>query len=100
MRDERIEDNGLQTTDNGGVPTVSPREMLFISKLSILVIQEINNLFCSISFGGERILRLSESKEKVFSLPNVSKMPTGNGTQRKAADGPAQLKINCVSLKE
>jgi len=42
--------------------------------------------FCSISFGGERILRLSESKENVFSLPNVSKMPKGNGTQRKAAN--------------
>ena len=32
--------------------------------------------FCSISFGGER-----------------------NGTQRKAADVPAWLKINCVPLK-
>ncbi|MBP5724112.1 MAG: hypothetical protein J6X18_11150, partial [Bacteroidales bacterium] len=42
---------------------------------------------------------LSESKENVFSLPNVSKMPKGNGTQRKAADGPARLKINCVPLK-
>ena len=61
--------------------------------------QELQNLFCSISFVGERILRLSESKEKVFSLPNVSKMPKGNGTQRKAADGPARLKINCVPLK-
>ena len=57
------------------------------------------NQFCSISFGGERILRISESKENVFSLPNVSKMPKGNGTQRKAADVPAWLKINCVPLK-
>ena len=57
---------------------------------------DIAYLFCSISFGGERILRLSESKENVFSLPNVSKMPKGNGTQRKAADGPARLKINVV----
>ncbi|MBR3980491.1 MAG: hypothetical protein IKJ98_04960 [Bacteroidales bacterium] len=34
---------------------------------------DIAYLFCSISFGGER-----------------------NGTQRKAADGPARLKINVV----
>ncbi|MBP5722241.1 MAG: hypothetical protein J6X18_01465 [Bacteroidales bacterium] len=26
-------------------------------------------------------------------------MPKGNGTQRKAADVPAWLKINCVPLK-
>ena len=79
-RETKVERRKLRVErrkDNGGVPTVSPREMLFISKLSILVLQEINNLFCSISFGGER-----------------------NGTQRKAADGPAQLKINCVPLKE
>jgi len=38
-------------------------------------------------------LRLSESKENVFSLPNVSKMPKRNGTQRKATDVPAWLKI-------
>ena len=50
----------------------------------------------SVSFAAERILRVSESKENEFSLPNVSKMPKGNGTQRKAADGPARLKINVV----
>ncbi|MBR4349274.1 MAG: hypothetical protein IKP99_00960, partial [Bacteroidales bacterium] len=31
----------------------------------------------------DRILRLSESKEKVFSLPNVSKMPKGNVTKER-----------------
>ena len=51
---------------------------------------------CSISFCGKRILRLSESKENVFSLPNVSKMPKGNGTQRKATDGPARLSRSVV----
>ena len=34
----------------------------------------------SVSFAAERILRVSESKENEFSLPNVSKMPKGNGT--------------------
>lgn len=29
-RVERIEDNGQQATDNGGVPTISRREMLSV----------------------------------------------------------------------
>ena len=69
-------------------------------KRNHLLFKYYKNLFCSISFGGKRILRLSESKEKVFSLPNVSKMSKGNGTQRKATDVPAWLKINVVPLKE
>ena len=69
-------------------------------KRNHLLFKYNKNLFGSISFGGKRILRLSESKEKIFSLPNVSKMPKGNGTQRKATDVPAWLKINVVPLKE
>ena len=52
-------------------------------KRNHLLFKYYKNLFCSISFGGKRILRLSESKEKVFSLPNVSKMPKGNVTKER-----------------
>ena len=52
-------------------------------KRNHLLFKYYKNLFCSISFGGKRILRLSESKEKIFSLPNVSKMPKGNVTKER-----------------
>ena len=39
--------------------------------------------FLILSVYSDRILRLSESKEKVFSLPNVSKMPKGKVTKER-----------------
>jgi len=43
--------------------------------------ENLFHFFLLLSVYSNRILRLSESKEKVFSLPNVSKMPKGNVTK-------------------
>jgi hypothetical protein len=60
-----------------------PREKPLFGRITNPTETSISIFFLLLSVCSDRILRLSESKENVFSLPNVSKMPKGNVTKER-----------------